>query len=251
MDDFDYESYYNAGKYCIIPGSGVAYCQERYCRGCKRYLVWNAAGRPPHVPPHLRRDTALVAGPDGVPVVPAEQRVLYVSPEMNPPKPVKWALVVDPDPGLRLPSKPVDGIDDHVREVAEFLVSVLGGSPESGGVAGCAAPQFGVHLRIIAFWRDTVTRLACINPAVKAVGADTVVVYERCISVPGTTARVRRPKVVKFAATGMDGRPLSLKLRERDAQLVCHEIDHLDGILCTDRERELREQERTAEGSPR
>ncbi|MFP3975884.1 MAG: peptide deformylase, partial [Dehalococcoidia bacterium] len=58
---------------------------------------------------------------------------------------------------------------------------------------------------------------------------------EGCLSLPGIQKEIKRPKVVKAVGLDLDGRSISVKGPDLLAAVLCHEIDHLDGILITDK----------------
>ena len=59
--------------------------------------------------------------------------------------------------------------------------------------------------------------------------------YEGCLSVPGTSARVERPAYVKVEALDRNGAPIVVEGEELMAVALCHELDHLDGVLYIDK----------------
>ena len=78
---------------------------------------------------------------------------------------------------------------------------------------------------------------------------------EGCLSLPGITDKVDRPVAITLRAQGLDGTPFELAAEEYLARAICHEVDHLDGILFTDhlrglrRERSRRQLKRLAGGA--
>jgi len=80
-----------------------------------------------------------------------------------------------------------------------------------------------------------------VNPRLVArSGAETEV--EGCLSIPGFTERIERPLAVRVAAQGIGGEPFELDAEGFLARALCHEIDHLEGILFIDHLRGLRRQ---------
>jgi peptide deformylase len=80
-----------------------------------------------------------------------------------------------------------------------------------------------------------------VNPRVLGV-EDLAVESEGCLSLPGITEKVERPARVRVAAQDLDGRPFELAADDWLARALLHEIDHLDGVLFTDRLRGLRKE---------
>jgi peptide deformylase len=65
---------------------------------------------------------------------------------------------------------------------------------------------------------------------------------EGCLSLPGITDKVDRPFTITLRAQGLDGQPFELQAEEYLARAICHEVDHLDGVLFTDHLRGLRKE---------
>lgn len=135
-------------------------------------------------------------------------------------------LVTVPDPLLRQVSEPIDSIDGLVKEIAEYMLAQLGPLE----AAGFAAPQFGELKRVIVVKVDKDTGLTIVNPeVVKERGFHIVV--EGCRSIPGKWYQLRRPKIVKVKGLSLEGEPIIIKGRGFLAQVLMHEVDHLDGVL--------------------
>lgn len=103
-----------------------------------------------------------------------------------------------------------------------------------------AAPQIGVAKRIFLIEdqsddRDTVPSLVAINPTLTKVSKKTHLVGEGCLSVPDYYGEVLRHKNVTMRAQSEDGDEYERGAGGLLAQIMQHEIDHLDGILFTDR----------------
>ena len=136
-----------------------------------------------------------------------------------------------------------EGSDDvlrkHARTVERFnkrLHTLLDDMRETmydaDGV-GLAAPQVGVLRRAVVIDVGE-GPLELINPVI--VEADGAVVREEgCLSVPGRRGTVERPEHVVVEAQDRHGKPIRVEGRDWLAVAMCHEIDHLDGILYIDR----------------
>ena len=124
-----------------------------------------------------------------------------------------------------------------VREVVKDMEDTLL-STDNG--IGLAAPQVGVHLRIvlITLYRgakdDEGKILVLINPEITKYSADTVIMEEGCLSIPGFYEKVERPAKIEVTFMDMKGKMQTLALDGINAREVLHEIDHLDGVLFTD-----------------
>jgi peptide deformylase len=108
---------------------------------------------------------------------------------------------------------------------------------------GLAAPQVGVSKRLVVIaavaddeaGQHIGPALVLVNPEVLSSSPEVSPYEEGCLSVPGITENVDRPRAIRMRYTTLDG-----ELIERDAagllaRVVQHEIDHLDGILFVDR----------------
>jgi peptide deformylase len=149
------------------------------------------------------------------------------------------AIRIYPDPVLRAKCRAVTAIDDRVRKLAADMVETMHAAP---GI-GLAAPQVGVEERIavldLSVGEDPKQVHVLINPEiVHREGAETDV--EGCLSLPGLTDKVERPTAVRVKALDLSGKPVELNADGWLARAVCHEIDHLDGVLFVDHLRGLR-----------
>ena len=138
---------------------------------------------------------------------------------------------------LRKKSRPVEVIDEKILELIEDMHETL---KKSNDGIGLAAPQIGVLKRIIVIDLSAedgdVYKL--INPViVKQKGEQ--VCREGCLSVPGMLGDVIRPKEVVVEALDEKGNKVRIKATDLLAIVLCHEIDHLDGVLFIDKATEL------------
>lgn len=104
---------------------------------------------------------------------------------------------------------------------------------EEDGV-GLAAPQIGISKRIVVIDDRNGNRFALINPVITE-SAGQQISDEGCLSLPGFAGKVKRPLRVKVEALNEDGEAVSFEATDRLAVIVCHELDHLDGILYKDK----------------
>ncbi|HSM51474.1 MAG TPA: peptide deformylase [Thermoanaerobaculia bacterium] len=148
-------------------------------------------------------------------------------------------IVLYPDPILRQRCRAVDRFDEGLRRLAGEMVATLHSAP---GV-GLAAPQVGSDQRLfvvdLSVGEDPSALHVLVNPVLVAASGSQVDA-EGCLSIPGLTERVARPAEVRFSALGLDGRPFELAGGGLLARALCHELDHLDGVLFVDRLRGLR-----------
>ena len=110
---------------------------------------------------------------------------------------------------------------------------------------GLAAPQVGVEQRVavvdLSVGRDPASVLVLVNPVIETVeGAD--VDTEGCLSIPDFTDKVLRPLRLEVSAAGLDGERQAFVAEGFLARAICHEVDHLDGVLFVDHLRGLRKE---------
>jgi peptide deformylase len=144
-----------------------------------------------------------------------------------------------PDPILRAKCRPVERFEAGLRKLAADMVETMYAAP---GV-GLAAPQVGAELRLavvdVSVGEDPSMLKVLVNPeVVRREGAEADV--EGCLSLPGINDKVDRPLAITVRAQDLEGRPIEFSAEGYMARAVCHEIDHLDGILFTDHLRGLR-----------
>jgi peptide deformylase len=101
---------------------------------------------------------------------------------------------------------------------------------------GIAAPQIGEHRRIV-FLRmsEGADPLPLINPTIVRASRETIEMWDDCFSFPELMVRVRRHHEVVVRYTDEYGSQQTMTLSGDLSELIQHEIDHLDGILATDR----------------
>ena len=106
--------------------------------------------------------------------------------------------------------------------------------------AGLAAPQIGVHLRVVIFGVtsnprypdvEEVPDTVLINPVLEPLSDETEEAWEGCLSVPGMRGWVPRWKRLRYWGFDEQGRRFSREVENFHARVVQHECDHLDGIL--------------------
>lgn len=142
-------------------------------------------------------------------------------------------ILTYPDPELKKKSAPVTVINEKTRELILDMAETMYDAP---GV-GLAAPQIGVHQRIVVIdvsAKDEPPELiVAINPVIVHAEGES---YEEegCLSVPKYAANVRRHARVVVKALNLEGEEITCKAEGLLAVAFQHEIDHLDGILFID-----------------
>jgi len=99
---------------------------------------------------------------------------------------------------------------------------------------GIAATQVGVPHRVVVVLEGKTPRVY-VNPEITSHSVRTAVDTEGCLSVPGIIGLVRRAKSVTVRALDANGKPITKRVKDLIARIFQHEVDHLDGILYTDR----------------
>jgi len=144
-----------------------------------------------------------------------------------------------PDDVLRQRCPPVERFDDDLRRLVDDMVETMHAAP---GV-GLAAPQVGVVQRVmvvdLSVGEDAEQIHVFVNPEIVEEDGS-VVDFEGCLSIPGVNEKVRRPERVRVRARSVDGEELEMGAEDWLARAICHEIDHLDGVLFVDHLRGLR-----------
>jgi peptide deformylase len=133
------------------------------------------------------------------------------------------------DEVLRKKSRKVEVINERVLILLEDMLDTM---YESQGV-GLAAPQVGV-LKRIAVVDVGDGPIFLINPEV-IYAEGSCVDEEGCLSIPGTLKDVVRPTKVRVKALNEKGKEFIIEGEDLLARALCHEIDHLDGILFIDK----------------
>ncbi|MEA2646164.1 MAG: peptide deformylase [Chloroflexota bacterium] len=159
-------------------------------------------------------------------------------------------IVVVEDARLRTKCPRVPRIDDFVRHLIDDMVDTMRDAP---GI-GLAAPQVGVLLRVIVCEVDENLHVLVNPEIVRAEGEQ--VADEGCLSIPGYLGEVKRAMKVVVKGKNRNGKDVRIKAEGLLARCFQHEIDHVDGVLFTDRltdpktfrKVELREAEDLAEG---
>jgi len=133
------------------------------------------------------------------------------------------------DDVLRKKARPVDKIDDRVLTLLDDMAETM---YKAEGV-GLAAPQVGILRRVVVIdIGEGIIEL--INPEIIEQDGEQIGM-EGCLSVPGLSGEVKRPARVVVEALNRHGEKIKVDGNELLARALCHEIDHLDGILYIDK----------------
>ncbi|HLA04092.1 MAG TPA: peptide deformylase [Patescibacteria group bacterium] len=145
------------------------------------------------------------------------------------------------DPVLRKRSKPVAKIDKKVSGLIKDLKDTLKIQKAPEGV-GLAAPQIGKNLRVfVADYKDF--ERIVINPKIlkitktpgKVKKKTKKEILEGCLSLPYYYGPLKRSPKIKVQYLNEEGKEIIEEFKDFDAQIILHEIDHLNGVLFIDR----------------
>ncbi len=137
-----------------------------------------------------------------------------------------------PDPRLRTIAKPVDKVDDEIRQLVDDMFETMYNAP---GV-GLAASQVNVHKQVIVIdvSEDKSQPMVFINPEIEVLDEALFDYEEGCLSIPGFYESVTRPEHIRVKALNRDGEEFELIPDGLLAVCIQHEIDHLNGKLFVD-----------------
>ncbi len=133
---------------------------------------------------------------------------------------------VVPDPILRQKAKRVRTINSSIQRLIANMIETMHAAP---GV-GLAAPQVGILLRVIVIGLPGQEDIALINPAIVRRKGERLV-NEGCLSVPGYVGEIKRAVSATVKGRDQNGKEIRIKANELLAQVLEHEIDHLNGVL--------------------
>lgn len=138
------------------------------------------------------------------------------------------------DPVLRTRCEPLSRpTSTAVRVIADDLRETLRDwQSRFGSGRGIAAPQIGAPVRIVHVEMDRPWTL--VNPEIVDIGTDDFSVWDDCFSFPNLLVRVQRAWHIRIRYQNLKGEPHEIDLERDRAELLQHEIDHLDGVLAVD-----------------
>lgn len=144
----------------------------------------------------------------------------------------KLPILEFPDPRLRTKAKPVETVDDSIRQLAKDMLETMYDAP---GI-GLAATQVNRHIRMLVLdvSEEKNQPLVFINPEFTPIGAEKKPYDEGCLSVPGFYEVVERPDRILVKALNEQGQPFEIEADGLLSVCIQHEIDHLEGKLFVD-----------------
>ena len=143
-------------------------------------------------------------------------------------------IVKEGDDILRKKCRVVDEVTPRIKETLHDMLETM---RNSDGV-GIAAPQIGMMRRMFVAEPEPGRVYYMINPEIYYQEGEEAGT-EGCLSLPDIFGTVVRPQKIKIRAMGIDGEMQDYEFEDFDARVMCHENDHLDGILYTDKASEV------------
>lgn len=153
-------------------------------------------------------------------------------------------IVYLPEPILRRKAKPVTKFDKDLQTLIDDMIETMRDAP---GV-GLAAPQVNIPLQLTVIeyaegedeeeneGKELKKKLfVLVNPEIVKVSEEKVVGVEGCLSIPGLVGEVERHETIQVKALNRHGQPVKHKVSGWMARIFQHEIDHLHGVLYTDK----------------
>ena len=137
-------------------------------------------------------------------------------------------ILKEGDERLRKKSRPVTDFNERLWTLLDDMYETM----KDGGV-GIAAPQVGVLRRAVVIDVGE-GKHELVNPVIVEQSGDQCG-GEGCLSIPGQYGLVHRPAQLRLKAQDRYGKPFELEAEGYFAVAVCHEVDHLDGILFIDK----------------
>jgi peptide deformylase len=132
------------------------------------------------------------------------------------------------DPVLKQPARVVEEIDGRIARLADDMLETMYEAPG----LGLAAPQVGIQKQVFVYDMGT-GPATLVNPEIVETDGEWLF-DEGCLSVPGLSWEIVRPKTIHLVGRDLDGDEVSIEADELESRLFQHELDHLNGILLTD-----------------
>jgi peptide deformylase len=142
---------------------------------------------------------------------------------------LKIVKVQDSEDFLRKKSRPVEEITPRIKTLLDDMVETM----RHANGCGLAGVQVGVLRRIVVIETDE-GLFEMINPRIIAMAGEQES-EEGCLSLPGEWGITKRPMYVTARALDRDGNEYEINAEGLLAKAICHELDHLDGVLYTDK----------------
>ena len=143
-------------------------------------------------------------------------------------------IVTDEDPILRKVCRPVGEVTPRIQMILDDMVDTM---RDANGV-GLAAPQVGIMRRMFVAEPEPEKVYHFVDPEIISLEGEQES-EEGCLSVPGRVGKVMRPEKIVIKGKDRYGHPREYTCEGFEAIVMCHEFDHLEGILYTDKATEV------------
>ena len=155
----------------------------------------------------------------------------------------KLKIIRQGHPTLTKVATPVEKVDQALQKLIDDMIFTM---RDANGV-GLAAPQIDIPIRLIVIetppdYDDDGEEIPnsrdlyiLVNPEIVNASRKKVTGMEGCLSIPGYLGEVERSQAIRVRSLDRRGKRQDLKLKGWAARIVQHEVDHLDGIMYTDR----------------
>lgn len=167
----------------------------------------------------------------------------------------KSTIITEPNSILHKKCRKVTKFDNKLKKIADQMVGIL---YEKKGI-GLAAPQITQEIRLIVVEYNpkrfadedkvcngdsskskpkievAIPLTVLVNPKITNFSQDTRICEEGCLSLPGIELSIKRAQKITVLAYNLQGERLKIRAKDLFARVLQHEIDHLSGILITDR----------------
>jgi peptide deformylase len=146
-------------------------------------------------------------------------------------------IVLLGDPRLYQPSPPVqrEQVPELLAAIEDLHDTMRAFWAEHGWGRAISAPQIGVHARIVCMNDQVRPPTTFINPMLDLHSAELVEHWEDCMSFPELLVRLLNPRRCRLRYRDVDWREHTVELSDDYAELLQHEVDHLDGVLSISR----------------
>jgi len=149
-------------------------------------------------------------------------------------------ILIEPDPMLHKVAKKVTNLELKLPLMQQLIDDMFATMRDAPGI-GLAAPQVGVGKRIIVVHvSEDDTPYAVVNPVLSDFDGE-VEAVEGCLSIPGKVGDVKRAESCTVTGLDREGKKFALRAEGLLARCFQHEVDHLDGVLITDKATNIRE----------
>lgn len=147
-------------------------------------------------------------------------------------------VVLEGDEILRKQCREVSEVTDRIKMTMEDMLETM----RSQFGVGIAAPQVGIMRRMFVAEPEPGRVYYMINPVILEESGSQEG-DEGCLSIPGKIGTVTRPDYIKIEALDLDGEKKTYEFHDFDARVMCHEYDHLNGVLYVDKAVNIRDAE--------